>query len=369
MGGAASGEGGDLRIRQSWYNNTLYVRAKHWLFNFLYYSGAVVFFRFLRRRSVLIAIYHDVLPQGFPQGNPLFGMTVSVEEFAWQIQYFKKHYNPISLQQFCDWYFHGHGLPPRPVLITFDDGHANNLHFALPILQKECVAAVCFVVTGELGLSKPTWFEDAYYRLMFSKVQSCRMGNGERWPLETTQQRAVACGRFYGLCRSLSEAEQKRELRLLQDQLPVMQFGRELDSRFEFLSEDGIRRLSENGVEIGAHSVTHPILSVLDSESARCEIADSKSALERCLGKPVRAFAYPFGAPGLDFTPRDEALVRESGYSLAFAGEGGFVSRSSSQFTLPRIGIGTMTRAKFAATVTGAVDSIKSILTIGKRDT
>ncbi|HKM48845.1 MAG TPA: polysaccharide deacetylase family protein [Terriglobales bacterium] len=356
-----------MGVGESWYSNPLYVRAKQWLFEFLFRSGLLSFFRFLRRHSVLVAIYHDVLPPGFPEVNPLFGMTVSVEEFAWQIQYFKKHYNPISFQQFSDWYFRGQSLPPRPVLITFDDGHANNLRFALPILQQERVTAICFVLTGELGSSRQTWFEDAYYRLMFSKVQSWRLRNGECRPLETSEQRAAACGRFFSLCRTLSEAEQKQELESLQSQLPVQPRDGELGGRFDFLSQEDIRRLSESGIEIGSHTITHPILGALKPENARSEIADSKSALERLLGKPVRTFAYPFGAPGLDFTPRDEALVEESGYALAFAGEGGFVTRSSKQFALPRVGIGRMTRAHFAATVAGAVDSLKRVLAAGTR--
>jgi peptidoglycan/xylan/chitin deacetylase (PgdA/CDA1 family) len=355
-----------VKFRKSWYSNSLYIRAKQWLFEFLFRSGLLSFFRFLRRHSVLVAIYHDVLPAGFPEGNPLFGMTVSVEEFTWQIRYFRKHYNPISFQQFSDWYFRGNALPPRPVLITFDDGHANNLRFALPVLQQEQITAVCLVLTGELGLSRQTWFEDAYYRLMFSKVQNWSLRNSEFCPLETGPQRVAACGRFFTLCRTLSEAEQEQELQSLQSQLPVTLDG-ELGGRFEFLSPDDVRRLSENGIEIGSHTVTHPILRALEAENARREIADSKSALERLLGKPVRAFAYPFGSPGLDFMPRDEALVHECGYSMAFAGEGGFVTRSSDQFALPRVGIGRMTRAQFAATVAGAVDSLKSVFAIGGR--
>ncbi len=356
-----------MGVGESWYSNPLYVRAKQWLFVFLFRSGLLSFFRFLRRNSVLVAIYHDVLPAGFPEGNPLFGMTVSVEEFAWQIRYFKKHYNPISFQQFSDWYFHGHALPPRPMLITFDDGHVNNLRFALPVLQQEQITAVCFVLTGELGSSRQTWFEDAYYRLMFSKVQSWRLLSGECLPLGTSEQRAAACGRFFSLCRTLSEAEQRQELQSLQSQLPVQPRDGELGGRFDFLSHDDVLRLSESGIEIGSHTITHPILGALKAENARFEIADSKLVLERLLGKPVRAFAYPFGAPGLDFTPRDQAVVEESGYALAFAGEGGFVTYSSKQFALPRVGIGRMTRAHFAATVAGAVDSLKSVLAAGGR--
>jgi peptidoglycan/xylan/chitin deacetylase (PgdA/CDA1 family) len=356
-----------VRFRESWYSNPLYVQAKQWFFSFLFRSGLLSIFRFVRRHSVLIAIYHDVLPAGFPEGNPLFGMTVSVEEFTWQIRYFKKHYNPISFQQFSDWYFRGQVLPRRPVLITFDDGHANNLRFALPVLQKEKMTAACFVLTGALGSSRQTWFEDAYYRLMFSNAQNWKLRNGECWPLETGQQRTAACGKFFSLCRTLSEAEQQQELRSLQSQLPLMQVNGEMGARFEFLSHDDVRRLAENGIEIGSHTITHPILGASEPENARREIANSKLELEGLLGKPVRAFAYPFGAPGLDFMPRDEALVQASGYALAFAGEGGFVSRSSNRFALPRVGIGRMTRAQFAATVAGAVDSLKSVLAVGGR--
>lgn len=347
------------------YGNPLYVEAKRWLFEFLFRSGCVNLFRLLRRDAVLVAIYHDVLPAGFPEGNPLFGMTVSVEEFAWQIGYFKKHYNPITFQQFSDWYFRGVALPRFPVLITFDDGHANNLRFALPVLKEKNVTAVCFVLTGELGSCRQTWFEDAYYRLMFSQARSWSLRNGECWRLETPEQRAAACGRFFSLCRTLSETEQQEELQSLQSQLPATHNDNEFTDRFEFLSKDDVRRLAQNGIEIGSHTVTHPILGALQMENARREIADSKSALEQVMGKPVQAFAYPFGVPSLDFKPRDEALVRETGYALAFAGEGGFVTRTSNRFALPRVGIGRMSRAQFAATVTGAVESLKSLLAFG----
>jgi len=354
-------------VRDSWYGNPLYVQAKRWLFEFLFHSGLLGIFRFLRRHDVLIAIYHDVLPAGFPEDNPLFGMAASVEEFAWQLDYFKKHYNPISFEQFSDWYLHGRELPSRPVLITFDDGHRNNLRFALPVLQQKQVTAVCFVLTGEIGACRQTWFEDAYYRLMFSTVKSWTLRNGECWPLQNGQQRAAACGKFFVLCRTLPEREQQEELSSLRDQLPVTRADAELADRFEFLSADDVRRLSESGIEIGSHTVSHPILVALQPEDAKREIADSKAALEKVLGKPVRAFAYPFGAPSLDFTSRDEALVEESGYSFAFAGEGGFATRSSNRFRMPRTGIGRMTRAQFAIIVAGADASLKRMLALGRR--
>jgi peptidoglycan/xylan/chitin deacetylase (PgdA/CDA1 family) len=345
----------------SLYENPHYARAKRWLFEVLFRSGLVHLFRLRHRDSVLVAMYHDVLPAGFPEGNPLFGMTVTVEEFDWQIAYFKKHYSPISFQQFSRWYFHGIDLPRNPVLITFDDGHANNLRFALPVLQKYQVSAVCFVLTGKMGVCERIWFEDAYDRLMSSSAHSWCLRDGECRPLENFDQRVAACSRFFSLCRTLPGKEQQEELESLRSQLPMTSPESEFIDRFRFLSADEVRRLAQSGVEIGSHTIAHPILAPAALEEARREIGESKSKLEQVLGHAVQAFAYPFGAPGLDFKPRDEALVRESGYTLAFASQGGFVSRSNNRFALPRIGIGRMTRAQFAATVTGTLDSLKTL--------
>ena len=346
----------------SLYGNPAYTSGKHLMFECLFRSGLVHLSRRHNRHSALVLIYHDVLPAGFPQDNALFGMSVSTTEFEWQIQYLRRHYNPINFQQFADW-FHGNTeLPDCPVLITFDDGHANNFEFALPILSKFEISPVCFVVTESLGTRKQTWFEDAYYRLMFSPALTWKTQTGEVWPLGTQQQRTAACGRFFTLCRSFTRTQQQTELDCMRADLPVSVSDDYYRARFEFLSAAQLRRMREAGVEIGAHTVTHPILSTLSPDSAHRELSLSKSQLENIIGSPVRAFAYPFGAPGLDFGARETTLAAQSGFSFAFAGEGGLVNPSSDALSIPRVGIGRMTRAQFAASITGATDALKSLL-------
>lgn len=328
------------------------------MFAALFRSGAVHIFRCRGRDAVLVLIYHDVLPPGFPEHNPLFGMTVSTTEFEWQLGYLHKHYNPITFEQFAEWFLNGDDLPPYPVLITFDDGHANNCEFALPILLKFHTPAVCFIVSGSLGEYSRTWFEDAYYRLMFSSGSNWRMRSGETLLLTTEEQRSAACGRFFVLCRSLKESEQAAELKCLQEQLPLGP-ARKFPERFRFLCAEEMRSLQQSGVAIGAHTISHPILSTSSDETARNEIAGSKAQLEETSGAAVRAFAYPFGAPELDFASRERDFARQSGFLFAFAGEGGFVDRTKDPFNLPRTGIGKMTRPQFAATITGTTDSVK----------
>src|SRR5205823_3644991 len=192
----------------------------------------------------------DVIPSGFPEANPLFGMTVSATEFEWQMKYLKRHYNLITFQQFADWFYGGAPLPPYPALITFDDGHSNNFEFALPILSRLAISASFFVVSGSLGRQERTWFEDAYYRLMFSADQLCAM--------------------------------------------------------------------REKGFEIGAHTVSHPILSTLEISELQSEISESKAHIESILGGSLRALAYPFGAPELDFGQREMDASRQEGFIFAF---------------------------------------------------
>lgn len=102
------------------------------------------------------------------------------------------------------------------------------------------------------------------------------------------------------------------------------------------LTNEMIRNLSINNVEIGGHTVTHPILTSLEDEIARREIVEGKSELELITGKPVRLFAYPNGKVGMDFDDRHAAMVKEAGFTAAFTTAIGSASSADDSFKLPR---------------------------------
>src|SRR5205823_1142048 len=130
--------------------------------------------------------------------------------------------------------------------------------------------------------------------------------------------------RFFVLSRSLNESEQLDELNSLRSQLPYAP-DKKFPGRFQYLSVQQLHALRQSGIEIGAHTVNHPILATLSAEAARSEIAASKSQLEDSAGVAVRAFAYPFGAPNLDYHDREREYASNCGFLFAFAGEGSFV--------------------------------------------
>jgi len=318
----------------------------------------------MHRAELLILAYHDIFPTGFPEQNPLFGMTVESKEFDWQLDYLHEKYNPITFQQFVEWFNHGASIPRHAVLITIDDGHKNNLQHVLPLLKKRNTPAVCFVLAQNLGATKLLWFEEAYYRIMFSSKKSLTMRRDDHWSLEDAGQRSKTCGKLFSLFRTLSEDEQQEQLAHLRRQLPLEEGELQFRGRFEFLSSEDLRVLRQNNVEIAAHSLSHPILASLRAETVKREIVESKQRLEELQGVPVRAFAYPFGTWGLDFGVREMELVQQCGFYFGFTGESGFVGRDSDRFALPRISIGRMCHAHFASTVAGALSSLKTMVSV-----
>jgi len=97
-----------------------------------------------------------------------------------------------------------------------------------------------------------------------------------------------------------------------------------------------VRKLADVGMEIGAHTITHPILRTLSAEAARDEIDGSRRNLEGIVGRPVRAFAYPNGRPGDDYTERDRDLVESLGFDCALSTRWGAATPASDVFQLPR---------------------------------
>jgi peptidoglycan/xylan/chitin deacetylase (PgdA/CDA1 family) len=102
-------------------------------------------------------------------------------------------------------------------------------------------------------------------------------------------------------------------------------------------------------MDIGAHTVSHPILASLDEGEARAEIILSKRQLEDITGSPVELFAYPNGKPSIDYRARDVALVRQAGFAAAVSTVRGVADSASDPFQLPRFGPWDQSPGRFGA--------------------
>lgn len=105
---------------------------------------------------------------------------------------------------------------------------------------------------------------------------------------------------------------------------------------FEVLPDADLRRLPEFGLEVASHSVSHRSMARMPPAEARREAAESKDRLEQVMGRPVTAFAYPFGTRA-DYSPAAAEALREAGYDLAFTSQHGAVTAGLDPMLLPRV--------------------------------
>lgn len=222
-------------------------------------------------------------------------------------------------------------MPPRAVCITFDDGYRSSYELALPVLQKYGLTATVFVTSGYVDSQRNMWNDrivEAVRALPETTLDLRSAGSG-MFPLRSVADRCTAVRDLTQQAKYLPPTERMA----LIEQLEAVSGSQ---AQPLMLSTDMVRGLHRAGIEIGAHTVSHPILTSLEDAAALEEIAGSKRALEAMTGHPVRYFAYPNGKAGLDFDQRHVAMAKQAGFAAAFTTATGPVSAGQDYYTLPR---------------------------------
>ena len=279
-----------------------------------------------KQAKLSILIFHRVLPQP----EPLFGCGGDVVDFDMQLKCLVKNFNVLSLFEAVSRLRNG-TLPARAACITFDDGYADNEEIALPLLKKFNLPATFFIATGFLDGGR-MWNDTV--------IESFRCAKGDSVDLREID---------LGLHTITTPPERRQALfatidalkymdpRLRQTQVEKLAnlIAADLPNNL-MMTADQVRALHRNGMEIGGHTMNHPILARLDDASARIEIAEGKAKLEAITGAPVRFFAYPNGKPGKDYLPAHVEMIKELGFEAAVSTAWGAARHGSDMFQLPR---------------------------------
>ena len=299
--------------------------------------------------------YHGVVPSDHSQPELfLDGNLVQPEVFRQQLQFLKSHYHIIHPEDFRAWVERGKALPPRAILVTCDDGLLNTLTDMLPVLRSESVPCLFFVTGASCGDDPGMLWYEELYRLMrirpLSALETQLPPEAGPSPVADTFQ-----ARWWSTVRRASRLNAKERaawMTLVRSEVGAKQnFGSE--KRWRLLNVAELRLLSEAGMSIGAHTLSHPILSLCSDEEAQREIHESKSELERALGRPVWAFAYPFGNPAT-MGERELQLAQEAGFACAFLNVEYWGAGPTNPFALPRIHVtANTTLPEFAAHLSG----------------
>lgn len=291
-----------------------------------------------KRLSILV--YHRVLVRN----DPMRPGVPDVNTFNWQMELISKYFHPLSIEDALDRLVAGE-LPERGICVTFDDGYADNLLHALPVLQRWNIPATVFVSSGFLDGGR-MWNDsviEAFSACNNDKVHLPEIGF-DCLDISTPERRLESCHQTIKAIKYLEPNE-----RLLKvDQICLALSNPELPNDL-MLTRDQLRMLSEAGIEIGNHTVSHPVLSAVDDEIMLKELKDNSSDLESTIQKPVRFFAYPNGIPGKDFQPHHRNMVKSLGFHGAVTTEWGVSDSLTDRWALPRFTPWDQTPQRFAA--------------------
>jgi peptidoglycan/xylan/chitin deacetylase (PgdA/CDA1 family) len=344
--------------------------VKQMLANLIFYSGFLSLYLYLRgklssRPDFIILMYHQVLDVKHNRENHLpLGMVTLENTFAEQMGYLREHSNVISLDQLVNCLRDKKRLPPRSVVITFDDGWRDNYLFAFPILRKYDLPAAVFLSTDYIGTSRIFWFHLVNLILQTQALTSQKMVDilNRFEQISPEKKRGIAESLAYPdvFINELKKIRPQIQEKIITEMLSAsdVRMGKS-DKRRMTLGWDEIREMGENRICFGSHAGSHRILTHLGPDQIRKELTESKKIIEEKTKRPVSFFAYPNG----DYTPQIKELVKETGYLCACAVEGtGKKEYEMDLFALPRIGIhegmsigirGGFSKALFACHIAG----------------
>lgn len=277
------------------------------------------------RARLSVLLFHRVLKDL----DPLMPGTVDATTFSWQMELVHRRFNPLPLSEAVERLMSG-SLPDRAICVTFDDGYADNVSVALPILQHYRIPATFFVACGFLG-DGIMWNDIVYetvkgHRDVWLDLSEVGLG---RWSVSDTLEKREAIAGIIKRLKYLPQRERDARVRAMKASLGGA------SPRLMMEIED-LRSLAGAGMEIGGHTVTHPILASVGPSQARQEINESKRMLEDLLREPIRLFAYPNGKPNRDYRREHVAMVQEAGFEAAFSTAWGSARRGSDCYQLPR---------------------------------
>jgi peptidoglycan/xylan/chitin deacetylase (PgdA/CDA1 family) len=281
------------------------------------------------RGRLTILIFHRVLPTS----DPLLPDVDDAHRFDLMCGWLRRWFNVLALdlaiRRLAE-----RSLPERSLAITFDDGYADNLEVALPILLRHGLSATFFISTGFLDGGR-MWNDTVieavrgtpHEALELHDIAGTELGS---YPLHGIDDKRRAIDTIIAAIKYLPQACRDDVVTAI-----AARAGAPLPDQL-MMRSDQVVALHRAGMQIGGHTVTHPILAELDADQAYAEVSEGKRRLEELTGAPLRLFAYPNGRPDRDYSARTVRIVRETGFEAAVTTAWGAAGAQTDPFQLPR---------------------------------
>jgi peptidoglycan/xylan/chitin deacetylase (PgdA/CDA1 family) len=305
----------------------------------IHLSGIWLVYRWVTRRKVRILMYH-----GISSGDIGIWTQVPIADFERQMAHVRRWYSVIGLGEACDILRGWKKGPAYPLVITFDDGFLNNRTHAYPVLKKHDMPASIFLTTSFVdkdprfgGMIRTDYILCLFRQSLQREVDLRDCGLGLH-TLESIEQRTQVAYQISGALKRMNHVDENRIIDIIAQRLGAEPFEGD-GIPFESLDWSDVKEFHREGlVTIGAHTISHEILTMLPRDKMVWEIVGSKAEIEACLGAPVRFFAYPNGTrDDFDGEVKSEVAAR---FECALSTIPGLNSPGDDLYELRRIGIG-----------------------------
>ena len=234
-------------------------------------------------------------------------------------------------------------------MITFDDGYADNLYEAAPLLERFGIPATFFIVSGYVGGSREFWWDEleriVFQRALWSEpIEITADGRTLSFTMESESARKPL---YFSLYDFLQPLTHEARLALMDQLLQNADQSALVRPSHRVLTRDEVSKLARTNLfEIGAHTATHPKLSGQSIAAQQAELRGSKTWLEELLGKPVNSFAYPYGG-WHHYTEATVQAARNAGFRYACTAAERYVKNTDGPLELPRFNITDMNGEEF----------------------
>jgi peptidoglycan/xylan/chitin deacetylase (PgdA/CDA1 family) len=290
-------------------------------------SHAIKFTSTMKRNAQLAVLtFHRVLPEP----DPLLYTELHAERFETVLGCWANWFDFVPLVEAVSKLRTGK-LERSLACVTFDDGYVDNLEVAAPLLKKMGIPATFFVATQ---------FSDGGMMFNDRVIEAVRAGRDshldasavglDRWPIGNVEERRAAVLGILSKVKYLSYAERDRVTAQL------FEFAGAKKSKQPMMTLQQVKQLAELGFDIGAHTISHPILREIPDEQARFEITEGRRQLQELTGQKVEMFAYPNGRPGEDYDLRHVQMVKDAGFIGAVSTIPGAASKDDDLYQIPR---------------------------------
>lgn len=288
----------------------------------------------LKGPSAAILMYHSVMDDPARASQTLGGIIHSSAIFTRQMELLAREFVPISLDDLLHTLSNGGSLRPRSVIVTFDDGYADNLEVATPILNRVGVPATFYITVDCVETANLPWPSRLRYSFYTTKKASWNDTNKIGWALRDFADRDRAFLAASDLCARLAGEAQLAFVRKVEKDLEA---GPPPPSERLMMTWEQVRGLVKNGHIVGSHTLTHPNMAYVDVSAAKRELADSKRRLEAVLENPVIHFSYPCPALSPHWSESTRKMSAEVGYRTAVTTIGGPVKTDDDPLSLHRV--------------------------------